>query len=51
MYKYAYNDIKHHIGAQKKKIAYEDMVSTLCCGQHMVTFKNGNLYEDDSVSV
>ena len=29
------------------------MVSTLYCGQniHMVTFKNGNLYGDDSVSV
>ena len=48
---YAYNDVTHHLGTQKKEITHAEIVSTICCGQHMVTFKNVILYGDDSVSV
>ena len=30
---------------------HEDMVITLYCGQHLVTFKNGNVFGGDTVSV
>ena len=51
VYKHAYNDIKHLLGVKKKEITHKNMVSILYCGQHMVTFKNGNLYGGDSVLV
>ena len=51
MYKHAYNDIKHLLGAEKKEITHAGMVGTLYCGQHMIAVKNGNLYGGDSVSV
>ena len=51
MYEHAYNDIKYLLGTQKKEITHEDTVSTLYCGQNMVTFQNVNLYGGDSVSV
>ena len=51
VYNHAYNDIKHLLGAEKKNVANFDTISTLYCGQHMVTFSNGNVSGGDTVSV
>ena len=51
VHKHAYNDIKHLLGAEKKTGANVDTISTLYCGQHMVTFSNGNVFGGGTVSV
>ena len=51
MYKHAYNDIKHLLGEERKTVKNVDMISTIYCGQHLVTFKNGNVFGGDTVSV
>ena len=51
MYNHAYNDIKHLLGAEKKNVFNVDTIGTIYRGQHMVTFKNGNVFGGDTVSV
>ncbi len=51
MYNHAYNDIKHLLGAEKKIEANVDKISPLYCGQHLVTFANGNVFGGNTVTV
>ncbi len=51
VYNHAYNDIKHLLGAEKKIEANVDTISPLYCGQHLVTFANGNVFRGDTVAV
>ena len=51
VFKHAYNDIKHLLGAEKKGITHDNTVGTLYRGQHLVTFANGNFFGGDTVSV
>jgi hypothetical protein len=51
VYKHAFDDIKHLLCAEKKNLTHVDTVGTLYCGQHLVTFANGNVFGGDTVSV
>jgi hypothetical protein len=51
VYKHAYNDIKNFLGTERKTLENVDMISTIYCGQHLVTFTNGNVFGCDTVSV
>ncbi len=51
VYNHVYNDIKHLPGTEKKSVENVDTISPLYCGQHLVTFANGNVFGGDTVLV